>query len=195
MNAIAFLNDKVQSDIRPLHDRPVPHVENQATANEAGEFSKALSRALNVVEDRRKEMVKPLNDRVKEINTQAKQLAAPLLVKRTQVNNAIFTWQQAEQARADAERRKAEEEAAARVVESKGKAEEALPPLPDKPVAAPQKTMQTRKLTKWEVTDFSKVPDGYKTINTAAVNQALASGRAVPGIRHWTEEVPVNRFN
>lgn len=50
-------------------------------------------------------------------------------------------------------------------------------------------TLGTMKVRKWEVEDFSKVPDEMKMIDATKVGKLVRAGiSAISGIRIWTEE-------
>jgi len=84
-------------------------------------------------------------------------------------------------------------EAAAREAALKG---EALEPVPLIHSPAPQRTvtesgaMGGRKIWKWALEDFSKVPDEYKMLNESLIGKVVRAGmRNIPGIRIYEELV------
>ncbi|TET23384.1 MAG: hypothetical protein E3J78_02315 [Candidatus Cloacimonadota bacterium] len=53
-------------------------------------------------------------------------------------------------------------------------------------------TTQTRKVWKFEITDPTRVPREYMTINEAKIRNVVRSGiREIPGVRIYQEEIMV----
>ena len=48
--------------------------------------------------------------------------------------------------------------------------------------------LNTAKIWKWEVEDFSKIPDSYKTPDMVKIGKTIRAGGSVPGIRSWQED-------
>lgn len=53
-------------------------------------------------------------------------------------------------------------------------------------------SVKFRAQKNYEVQDITKVPFEYLTVNTVAVNKAMKEGIELPGIRYFTEQIPVN---
>ena len=49
--------------------------------------------------------------------------------------------------------------------------------------------VQARKVWKYEIVDFSKIPDEYKEINSGKVREALRDKKEIPGVRFYQDEV------
>ncbi len=62
-------------------------------------------------------------------------------------------------------------------------------PITIAPVVNKIGNMQTVKRWTFEIIDFSKVPDDYKSLNNTEVNGAIRSGiRDIPGLKIYQEE-------
>lgn len=85
-------------------------VSDKATEIAAGGALKTVKDFLKEIESRRVEAVQPLNDRAKELNAYAKDIAAPLLKAEVQIKQKIGAWANAERVRLETERRELEEQ-------------------------------------------------------------------------------------
>lgn len=83
-------------------------VKDAATMAEAMELGQSLKGAINKLEDMRKEAVKPLNEKVKEINNKIKFFAEPLQKVRELLNEKMVRFQREEMAREQEAREEAE---------------------------------------------------------------------------------------
>lgn len=92
-------------------------VADEATLNEATLAGKNVKHFAKLVEEKRKELVKPLNDEVKRINDYAKKIAAPLEQAETHIKKELRSYEievmarkrAEEQARLEKERKEREE--------------------------------------------------------------------------------------
>jgi hypothetical protein len=130
-------------------------------------------------------LVKPLNDHVKFINSQFKQVTD----KVDQVE--VFVKSLMKQYYSKKEEARKQQQATL---------DDALVAQGIEPVAIPeQKTTKgdTAAVTfmttwTWEMTDFAKVPDDYKQLDQVKINYAVRSNgiRNIPGIRIFSEQTP-----
>lgn len=104
-------------------------VTDPVSSQSAIEVAQRIKSFVSMVEDKRKELVGPLNARVKAINEYCKKISAPLTEADSHVRSQLNAFaaeqerlRRIEEARIEAERRAAEEKAA----EERRKAEEAL---------------------------------------------------------------------
>lgn len=152
------------------------------------------------LEDKRKEYVSPLNSYVKEINSAFKSISDPLDTADKVTRSKILAYRQ----EVDRQRKEAEElnrlkeEVARREREAVAKSGEEPPPLPQKVevippvprrVHAEAGTLATMSVRKWELANFSQVPDDYKMLDSTKITKVVKAGiPSIPGIRIWEEE-------
>jgi hypothetical protein len=149
------------------------------------------------IEERRKEYVGPLNDKVKVINNLFKTITEPLDEADKITRKKVLDY------RAEQERKRLEAEAinqakldiAKREMELNG---EISPDTDTKPVEVPQAPAKivrgalgsagTAKVWKWQVEEFAKIPEQFKTTDDKKILKAVQGGQAIPGIKAWQEE-------
>jgi hypothetical protein len=147
------------------------------------------------IEERRKEYVGPLNDKVKVINNLFKTITEPL-EQADQITRKKVLDYRAEQER---QRREAEainqakQDLARREMELKGEITVdtkpvEVPQAPAKVVRGALGSAGTAKVWKWMTEDFTKIPDQFKTTDDKKILKAVQGGQAIPGIKAWQEE-------
>jgi len=153
--------------------------------DKASIFLKKVRDVESDIEQKRLKITKPLNQSLKEINNTFKQLKEPLIEARTYLTRKIIDWKTIEQKRLEVEetrRRKIQE-----AHEAKGH-EVKAPIVLERPENKIGNT-QTRKVWTFEVVDFSKLPNEYKSLDQVAVNQAIRNGiKEIKGLRIYQEE-------
>lgn len=173
------------------------------TAGVAAECAKTLHKMAGEIEKRRKEMVAPFNQGVRQINAMASEAARPLVEAETHLRDKLSVWQRAEAKRIAAEAEAAREAealalSAAANAAASGDAEtaediaEAVGQMPDPAALAQMKPVargdfgavaSTRKGWAFEVNDPDQVPREYLTIDERKVKAAIAGGvREIPGL-------------
>jgi hypothetical protein len=176
----------LEKQVSPLVKQAGGYTINSVEAvDEASLFLKKVRDTEVSLEAKRQEFTAPLNQSLKAINETFRQLRAPLEQARYLLTNKILTWKRAETERL------AKEEARRRAIQEaheKAGHEVKAPVVLERPENKIGNT-QTRKVWTFEVVDFSKLPDEYKSINQVAVNQAVRSGvREIKGLRIYQEE-------
>ncbi len=148
------------------------------------------------MEVRRVFFVKPIQDHVKNINTEFKKLSEPLADAYAIVREKLTTWCVA------LEKRKAEAEAKVREAKDKKSAaaadffdEEAPPPAEIvKPSAGVQSSLgktHTRKVWTFDIEDKAKVPDTFKSIDEPKINAMIkAHTQTIKGVSGCDLEIP-----
>lgn len=63
---------------------------------------------------------------------------------------------------------------------------------PEEKVMTGAGSVKFRTDKKFEVVDISKLPVEYLLANEVAIRTAMKDGKEVPGVRYFTEEVPIN---
>lgn len=148
------------------------------------------------MEAKRKEYVKPLQEHVKEVNEAFKMLMEPIEIADRTTRGKILTFQQ-EQERI---RREQEEinrkrmEAAEAEMRLKGELSEPVnlvevAPEPAKRVSTEMGTSGVATIWKFEVIDFSLLPDRFKMENATLIGKVVRAGeREIPGVKIWSED-------
>jgi len=148
------------------------------------------------LEEKRKEYLSPLQHHVKEVNGVFKLLTEPLEAANTMVKQKMLVYkkklddERAEQQRINDMRMEASE----REMRLKGEMSEPVglvdvsPPAPTR-VQTDVGTVGTAKIKKWEIEDFSKVPDEYKMPDAAKIGKVVRAGiPSIAGVRIYEEE-------
>lgn len=180
-------------------------ITDQATAEAASLRRKELKEISKRVETKRKELVKPFDDRKAAIQKQAKAISDPLDKADEDLTNKLLQYQN--ELRMKAEAKAAEERAAAEAraaeiamnddaaFEEVGQAEEKV-----EVVSAPVKLTKSDKLVstrmdwKYRVVDKMKLPPELLIPDTAEIYKRVKAGaRAIPGCEIYEEEVPTGR--
>jgi hypothetical protein len=147
------------------------------------------------IDERRKEYVSPLNDKVKSINNLFKTITEPLEQADSITRDKVLAYD-AEQKRKIAEAEainKAKQDLARREMELKGEitvdtTPVEVPQAPAKVTRGALGQSSTAKVWKWEVEDFDKIPNQFKITDDKKILKAVQSGQSVPGIKAWQEE-------
>ena len=164
------------------------HTEEQAV--KASEYVKGINDKIKMIEEKRLTFTKPLNESLSAINATFRELTAPLNNAKTNVTNKIMEWRREEQKKIEAEesRRRKIQEAHAEQGHNVN-----APVVMEKPKATVG-NVQVRKIWKYKITDFSKLSDSYKMIDTNMVNIAIRGGlREIPGLEIYQEEISAIR--
>lgn len=180
----------------------------------AGEIRNQIRSYLKSVEEARKLLVSPLNDAKDAVQEAANKIKGPLELALGAIDRGMLLWKNAEDKRIkdinDRKMKDAEEKAEKERLELEKKAEvahaagneekaEQIKAKAQEVFAAPV-TLRTstkvagfavRKTWKGIVEDFSKLPDDYKVVNQAKLNEfarATAGNSPVPGVIFKEEE-------
>jgi len=202
--ALLKVNPLTDPAIVPLHTQATRFAEaadrlviaSDADVTSATGDLSLIDHLKRAIEDKRKEYTQPLNNHLKAINDAFKTFTEPITDADKLVRRKILDYR----AELDHQHREAEEierlkqEAAAREAALTGHAfiqpepTPAIPAPPDQYHAA-NGTLGKVTIRKWELEDFSKVPDEYKTIDTVTIGKVVRAGiPSIPGIRIWQEE-------
>jgi hypothetical protein len=179
-------------------------IRTAAGYEQAAELLKSIKASLATIEDARTRITKPLNDALRETNTQAKAAAAPFLADELAIKRAMITYsdeqdqiRQEEQrkanAKADADRKRLLEAADRNAVKgNEAKAEAfqdraAAITAPIAQQAAPKVGgISIPKVWTFEITDESLIPREYLEINESKIRKvvtALKKDAVIPGVR------------
>jgi hypothetical protein len=169
---------------------------------EATDILSWVSNAKKQVEDKRKFLVKPLNDHVKAINEMFKGYMAPLEQADGVLRKKVLIYRQEQERirREEEERLRKEAEAEQKRLEKQAKKEGAAPPPPPPPVAPsmPEQaktvhsgmgSVSTKMVWDFEIVDEVKVPRNFMIVNEKAIRAAVKAGvRNIPGVKVYQKE-------
>lgn len=155
-----------------------------------------ISRLKKAIEEKRKEYTQPINEHLKAVNEAFKALVEPLLAADKITRGKVLDY------RTEQERKRQEAEDIARVERETAERKAALtgepvvvPEVVEAPPVVPDRyhaemgTLGKVVVRKWEVIDFSQVPDEYKIPDATRITKQVKAGiGAIPGIRIWEEE-------
>jgi chromosome segregation ATPase len=187
-------------------------VTDASSASDAVETGKKVKDYQKQIEALRKELVGPLNDRVKAINEYAKGLAAPLNEVETHLKREIARFEDEQERIRQAELRKLEElreqerlrleaEAAAHKQESLPESARGIDVVKnlelqavDREIRREEKKVEAsaisnvRRPWKGEVVNESVIPREYLTVDMTKINAAIRAGvREIVGVRIFQE--------
>ena len=182
----------IEGQISPVIEKAQSYVvENIKDVENASAYLKEIKDMEKIVEEKRITFTKPLNESLKNINDTFKKMRQPLEQARDLLTRKILTWKRIESERVAAEQaayRKIQE-AEAELCRLQNKTVKEEEPITIAPVVNKIGNMQTVKRWTYDVIDFSKIPDSYKSLNNTEVNGAIRSGvRDIPGLKIYQEE-------
>lgn len=162
---------------------------------EATEILSKLNKYLKSVVAYREKKTKPLNEALKVIRAETKPLETDLSDLITSLRRGMTDYQ-TEQNRIAEE---AKDKISARVGDGRGhlKAETAADRIaevdtPETAISTQAGAVKFRKVEKFELEDITKVPHEYLITNDSMIRTAMKEGTKIPGIRYFTEDIPVN---
>ena len=191
LEVMAFYNDALKL-AEYAEKRVIARAEDLKPATDDLSLIAKIKKAL---EEKRKEYVKPLQDHVKTINDAFEFLMEPIKTadKVTRAKILAFQAQQERIRREQEEINRLRIEAAQKEMELKGELTEPVNlvevMVAPKIVRTEMGTVGQRLIAKWEVVNFSQVPDEFKIIDSAKVTKLVKGGGTIPGIRVWQEPI------
>lgn len=204
----AIDTEKAEQGITLLRQQSVGLVAELITQFPGGEItgesdltlaSEALTRItkhLKEWEQRRTEIVGPANTFVRSINQMWAKLTDPVKSEEARLRMMMSTFRAKESER----RRKEYEEGLKEVKEvfpGGNPIPDVVAPIPAdslKHVVTQNGTVSYTPVRKWEVQDATAIPREYFILDESKIGKLVKAGiEAIPGIRIWTEQVPVVR--
>lgn len=142
---------------------------------------------LNIIEAKKVQYTKPLNESLKAINADFKRIAEPLKEADSIVREKILSYRRVQNeiiAKEEARRQKISDAATVKRGDEGRKIE----------IDRVEKTIgfsQARKVKKYRVVDFDVVPRIYKMIDDREVKESMREypDRTIPGIEFYEEEI------
>ena len=170
-------------------------IQDETSLMQAGETLGAIRSFLKKVESVRVFFTKPLNDHLKDINAEFKQITNPLSTLDKQITQKLKDYRQQIEAKRLEEQARLDAEAQAR--QETSLIPEVIAPI----VPAQSKSMQTEtgkitfmKVRKWKVVNLLNVPQEYFILDETRITKLVKSGiEHIPGIQIFWEEIPQHR--
>lgn len=174
--------------------RAIAGIEDLKAATDDLSVIANLKKAL---EEKRREYTKPLQDHLKGINDTFKMLMAPIETADQVTRKKILAFQ------AEQDRIRREEEEINRLRLEAAQKEAALhngeisepvqlvevSPEAPKRISTDMGMVKTTTIWKFEVIDFSLLPDRFKMENATLIGKVVRAGeREIPGVRIWCED-------
>ena len=166
--------------------------ESASTANKVLHW---IAQKKKELEDRRKFFVQPLNDHVKRINAEFKEVTEPLEKADGIIRGKVIEWRakiemeiqkKNEELRKKAEKEREKQEKKA---EAKGEVPPAPTPIPVVELPKSIDGVSTMKVWTYEILDIGKVPIDFMVLDSVAVIRAIRQGvRDIPGLRIFQKE-------
>ena len=191
------LEGEIQKILTCAKNRTVASV---ADVEEATNDLSIMSNLKKSVEGYRKAYLQPIRDADKIVNAVFKLISEPLTEADKITRGKVLTFREhQEKLRVEAEEaarlQREADEAARKVREATGEKvpeqEEARVVVPDKTTGRMSAGLGTSGLVdnwKWEVEDFSILPDKYKEPNAPLIGKIIRAGGEIPGIKAWKEK-------
>lgn len=180
-------------------------VTNEAEAQAATLKRKEIKGVLTMVETRRKEIVKPIDDSKKKVQAEAAGISDPLEKADKKLFAIVSAWQTEQRMIAEAAAEKERKEAEARLAETMADDEATAEDvervavhveLTQKPVVMSKSLapMKTRETWKFEIIDASAIPREYLMPDTVKIGQAVRRAenpiRELAGVNIFSEVGP-----
>ncbi len=170
-------------------------ITDKTTLTLATELLSKLNQFNDKITEEKERVTKPLNEALKAERSRWK----PLESQYTQAIDHLRT-QMSEYQTAEVKRQREEEaKIASRIAPGKGKLslETATKKLeavekPDKEVATEAGLVQFREVKRFEVVDMKVLPIEYHLPDEKMIQALMKDGKELPGVRYFTEQVPVN---
>lgn len=165
---------------------------NEDYENAAILLTKAKQR-IKRLEELRKQLIKPIQDTVKEANNKFKLLSEPFVKLENNLKSVMMVYikKEEERARIEAEEAKKEAERSRKEAESSNQQYIEKPVIietPDLNKRTESGFVHTKKRWTFEVVDASKIPKKYWTVDNVAINNEIRSGiREIKGLRIYQE--------
>lgn len=177
-------------------------INSSDSLEQAKELAKNAKKIENLIEDKRKEITKPLLDEKKQIDDYAKSVTADLNTAVKELRDKILRYEQEQERirqeelrKIEAERRAKEEELRKQMLENQTVDEDAvkeLQVLKSQQAAIISETPKNSITKVWtfEYVDIGLIPIDYMMPNEPKIKQAIKSGvREIPGLVIFQKEL------
>lgn len=142
-----------------------------------------IKQTIKTIEDKRKEIVDPLNASLKATNAMFKKLSEPFVAADRIIRDKVMDFRQLQEEKAQKELERRQKIQEAHAVKGHETHEIAVPE-----VKVSQQTVTAKRWT-FEVVNVNKVPKEYLVLDSAAVNKAIRNGvREIDGLKIFQVE-------
>ena len=168
-------------------------IEKTEDMEPATEFLKQVVARKKRFEELRLFFTKPLNDHIKQVNAEFKNLSVPLEDIERDVKNKMVAFRKIEQEKIFKEQEKLLAKAETMKTEKKQEEyrEKAEEIKQETKIESKSGEVRFRKVWKFEITDETSIPREYLKVDETSIRQAISSGlREINGVRIFEEEIP-----
>jgi hypothetical protein len=199
-NIESFVEVSGEVDEALKKSRDVRKVTDETTLSVAAEVLAEVDWVIKRAENERLEAGRPYREHSDAISTEFNELTSPLTGVKEKLQEEIDSYQEKKQEEVEKERKRQEKLAERRQERENKKAERqgrdpiiyTPPEIPDADTTiklAGGGEIQGKKIRKYRVVDFSKLPDEFKQENKGACNKAAKSGvEEVPGLEFYYDK-------
>lgn len=186
---------QVEKEISPIVAKAESIIiKDEKSMGEAVELLSTVNQRLDAITKEKETITKPANEILKRERARWKPMETMLESAVSVLRKSISTYQTKAKAKADADAAKITE----KVQAGKISAPTAIRKMgeiegPAGKVATGSGSVQFRTEEKFEILDYTKLPWEYLVPDESAIRKAMKEGLKLPGVRYYTEEVPVNR--
>jgi predicted transcriptional regulator len=196
----SFVEVSEEVDEALKKSRGVRKVTDETTLSVAAEVLAEVDWVMKRSENERLEAGRPYRDHSDAVSAEFNELTSPLSGVKERLQEEIDAYQEKKQADIEKERQKHEKLAERRQERENKKAErQGRDPIIHTPPETPDADttiklagggqIQGKKVRKYRVIDFAKLPDEFKQENKGALNKAAKSGREdVPGLEFYYDK-------
>lgn len=168
-------------------------ITNDIQLKNAVEILSTLNQYNDKITEEKEKVTKPLNEALKAERARWKPLETMYEQAITLIRSKMTAYQ-TELVRLQKEK---EQKIADRISKGTLKMETGIKKLENLPTvekehATEKGLVQFREVKRFEVTDIKALPTEYILPNETAISNAMKLGKEIPGVRYYTEQVPVN---
>ncbi len=208
MQEIETTIEKIKEDQKVF----IPLVEgiqitSKAEMEVAADFLAKVKARSKQLEERRLEYTKPINESLRKINADFKEMAEPYLRMEAQLKQRIGKYVDHQRQMAALEEARLEEQRrqqAAKIAKEENITKRQALAQIEKPVVEAENTsaktesgsVSTKMVWKFEVVNTENVPEIYKVVDEKAIRKAIANGvHRIAGVKIWEESQVVVSTN
>ena len=178
-----------------IESMKVLEIKDEKSLTSATELLSQANKYLKALDEDKSKITKPLNDALKEVRARYKPLEVKLENLISSIRSSMSKYQ-TEQIRLQ---KIEEDKIAERVAKGTLKVETGIAKMEnlDKPVDKVNTSsgkISFKTVKKFEVVDLSQVPVEYHIANETAIRNAMVANIELPGVRYYTEQVPINNL-
>ena len=191
----------LKAEVHPLAEAAevLANITSPAGEQQAVKHMAMLKEVLDKIEAHRLKYTKPINESLKAINQDHKQLSAPLADALTLIKHGVSKWRASDEFKALEDKRVALEQEGLHALKTNDiatiqtladehqEASQAAPAV----VRTESGSARFRTDYKFGIVDIELVPREFMLPNEKAILAALKAGATIPGVKSWTVEVPL----